>query len=159
MLPGGYLSLPLAAIFWQLARADLLRRRLPNRWVLLYAGLFPLNAWLGEMGWSALALHGLAAALTFLSLLPPFMHGGIGGGDVKLATVLMLWAGPSGAPAALLATGLGGLLLGIAGWLADRCPGSSPRGLRHALSARRGVPYGVALVLGGIVVLLLEQRG
>lgn len=131
---------PLAALFWLLMRADLTHRRLPNRWILCYALLFPVYAWLRDMGWAQFAVHALVGAATFLLLLLPFACGGFGGGDVKLATAVMLWAGA---------------LLGIGGWLADRCAVLLRR-WREALSARRGVPYGVALVAGGAAALLSQ---
>lgn len=161
----------LIALFGLLMRADLIRRRLPNRWIGYYALLFPLYAWMQGLSWGAFAAHGLVAVAAFLLLLLPFLRGGAGGGDVKLGTVVMLWAGPQSAAAALVAIGLVGALLGIAGWLADLLAGGAPQADSHTpagkqplspgymLSARRGVPYGVALVAGGITALISQGWG
>ncbi|MEC5318918.1 prepilin peptidase [Brenneria populi subsp. brevivirga] len=158
----------LIALFGLLMRADLTRRRLPNRWVGYYALLFPLYAWVQELSWGAFAAHALTAVIAFLLLLLPFLRGGAGGGDVKLGTAVMLWAGPQSAAAVLMAIGLVGALLGIGGWLADRLAerrppvappapaGKPPLSPGYLLSARRGVPYGVALVAGGITALISQ---
>nr|NMN92753.1 prepilin peptidase CpaA [Brenneria salicis ATCC 15712 = DSM 30166]RBP63730.1 prepilin peptidase CpaA [Brenneria salicis ATCC 15712 = DSM 30166] len=151
----------LAGLFALLAHADLTRRRLPNRWIAYYALLFPFYAWGMEMGWMQLIGHGVTALTTFLLLLPLFIRGGIGGGDVKLGTVVMLWAGVSSLASVLVVVSLAGALLGMAGWLTDKFCSSqtaSETAWRTALSARRGVPYGVALVCGGITALA-EQYG
>ena len=81
----------------------------------------------------------------------------IGGGDVKLWSALMLWAGlPLGLQAVLIATLAGGIL-GMLSWLAQwqlrrssRLPG---RRLWRLLSADRGVPYGIGLAVAGVYVL------
>ncbi|KAA8999447.1 hypothetical protein FJU30_14035 [Affinibrenneria salicis] len=158
----------LIVLFGLLIRADLTRRCLPNRWVGYYALLFPAYASSQGMSGGEFAAHCLVGALAFLFLLLPFLRGGAGGGDVKLGTVVMMWAGPHAAASVLVAIGLVGALIGIAGWLADRLttkrppaasaaraeqPGLSPG---YLLSARRGVPYGVALVAGGITALLSQ---
>lgn len=151
----------LAGLFALLAHADLTRRRLPNRWIAYYALLFPFYAWGMEMGWMQLIGHGVTALATFLLLLLLFTRGGIGGGDVKLGTVVMLWAGVSSSASVLIVVSLAGALLGMAGWLTDKCRTSqttSETAWQAALSARRGVPYGVALVCGGITALA-EQYG
>ncbi|MDX5628494.1 MULTISPECIES: prepilin peptidase [unclassified Brenneria] len=161
----------LIALFGLLIRADLTQRRLPNRWIGYYALLFPVYAWSQEISWIQFALHGLVAVVVFLLLLLPFVRGGIGGGDVKLGVAVMLWAGPQSAAAVLVAIGLVGALLGIAGWLADLLADRKPQvasetpareslpSFGHILSARRGVPYGVALVAGGITALISQGWG
>ncbi|MEE3651094.1 MULTISPECIES: A24 family peptidase [unclassified Brenneria] len=154
----------LLALFGLLIRADLTRRCLPNRWVLYYALLFPLYAFYQGLNGAQFATHCLVGAIAFALLLPPFIRGGVGGGDVKLGAVVMLWAGPLYAAPALVVIGLVGALIGVAGWLADKLAKRPPAvadpvnepSLAYALSARRGVP-GVALVAGGITVLILGQ--
>nr|WP_240630118.1 prepilin peptidase [Brenneria alni] len=156
---------PLLVLFGLLIHADLTRRCLPNRWILYYALLFPFYFFYQGTNWVQFITHCLVGVIAFTLLLLPFMRGGVGGGDVKLGAVVMLWAGPLYAAPALIVIGLVGALLGVAGWLADKGmnpqPAASPprRGsiwqrMAYALSARRGVPYGVALVAGGMTVLV-----
>lgn len=147
------------AVLAVLAWHDLRRRWLPNRWVGCYAALFLPYAWLSGLGVAQLGAHLAVAGVGFLCLLILFVLGGMGGGDVKLGTAVLLWAGPiSALPALVMITWSGGLLA-VAGWLADhatRGQRASPPVMRsavRALSARRGVPYGVALAGGGLYVL------
>lgn len=156
--------LPLIALFGLLIRADFTQRRLPNLWVGYYALLFPLYAWTQGFSSGQFVSHCLMGAGAFLVMLLPFIRGGIGGGDIKLATVVMMWAGPYSAAPTVLIIGVCGALLGISGWLVDKMvkhplasdagsPGFTPG---YWISARRGVPYGAALVAGGITVLISQ---
>lgn len=104
--------------------------------------------------------HGLVGALGFLLFLLLFAVGGMGGGDVKLGAAVFAWAGTQSLWPALFVIGVTGLLLALLGLLADslnkRWPapaGSTRRKLLKALSAKRGVPYGVALAAGGVAAL------
>ncbi|MFC3394461.1 A24 family peptidase [Brenneria rubrifaciens] len=155
---------PLLVLFGLLIHADLTRRCLPNRWILFYALLFPFYFFYQGTNWVLFATHCLIGLITFALLLLLFIRGGVGGGDVKLGAVVMLWAGPLYAAPALVVISVVGALLGIAGWLADRIikpPEAAVSGmastLGYAISARRGVPYGVALVAGGMTVLIISQ--
>ena len=104
--------------------------------------------------------HGLVALLAFVVLLALFAAGAMGGGDVKLGTAVFGWAGTQAAWPALFITSVAGLVLALVGLAVDFCCRRWPpkrRGFAHrwadAISARRGVPYGVALALGGIAAL------
>ena len=152
------LFLPAAlALLLALATQDLCHRRLPNRWVGVYALLFPVCAWTLGFGWMQTGWHVLLGLITLLITSLFFALRWIGGGDVKLWSALMLWAGPPlGLQAVLIAT-LGGGILGVLSWLAQwqlrrssRLPG---RRLWRLLSAARGVPYGIGLALAGVYVL------
>jgi len=120
-------------------------------------------------GLGALAGSLAAAALLFLALLPLAMRGALGGGDVKLAAATAIGLPPLGSWDFVVATALVGGLLGIAYLAAGRMlPARAParparRGMplpRRVLAAeiwrlrRRGpLPYGVAIALGGALVL------
>ncbi|TKC86260.1 peptidase A24 [Trinickia terrae] len=136
-------SLVLAA----LAAHDLRFRRLPNAAVATVACLYPVAAGLAHTSPAVLAHHaGLAAAALALSALL-FHFGCIGGGDAKLAAAVFLWAGPALALPVLFVISASGLIVALA-LLA-------PRLLRkdRQKPAREGVPYGVALALGGVVAV------
>ncbi|RQT20939.1 prepilin peptidase [Burkholderia contaminans] len=131
-----------------LAAQDLRDRRLSNRAVLAFAALYFVAAALVRDGFAPLAGHVATGAATLL-LFGGMRHAGwIGGGDVKLAAAVFLWAGPALAFPVLTGVGTGGALCGVA-LLASR-----PRraGSVRAVAAR-GVPYGVALALGGTLAV------
>ena len=139
-----------------LAYQDLSSRRLPNTWVGIYAALFLLYAWASGMGWQQLGGHVITAMAAMGLLVVLFILRAMGGGDVKLWTALMLWAGPSGAGMAVLIASFCGLLLGLLGWAIQRLPRPDWRSIRvlRMLTAARGVPYGVGLALAGLHNLL-----
>jgi len=108
--------------------------------------------------------HGMVALAGFMVLLILFAMGGMGGGDVKLGTAVLAWAGMQSLLASLFVIGLTGLVLALLGLAADKLSvlgsdtGQGPvhrswKALLHGLSAKRGVPYGVALAAGGLVAL------
>jgi len=103
-----------------------------------------------------LILAGIVFALGFIS----FALGWVGGGDVKLLTVLTLWAGPSYGPDLLILTTLGGGLMAFALLLLRNStqarvlmPTAAP--FRRICSfAERGVcPYGLAMGIAALVSL------
>lgn len=140
-----------------LAWCDLRRRRLPNALVALHAAAFLLYAFASGLTWPDFGWHAATALATFGVTLIFFSLGWLGGGDVKLWSSVMLWAGPGLALPAVIVATLAGGVLGIVCWMAQKL---SPK-LQHTalrtplrlLSAQRGVPYGVALSLAGLLVL------
>ena len=81
-----------AALLFYLAASDLRAFRIRNELILVLAGLFLLHAILSgrwvEMHWNI----GLAA-LAFVFMLYWYGQGFMGGGDLKLMTVALLWSG------------------------------------------------------------------
>lgn len=131
---------------------------LPNKWVTAYGLLFIPFAWLADLSFSQLGMHVVVAIAAFVILLVLFIVGGMGGGDVKLGAVVFLWAGVPLGFAVLVIVALSGGVIGMLGWLADRkilqsITWQPVRVVCHGLSAKRGVPYGMALALGGMFVL------
>lgn len=142
----------LARAAWQ----DLRHRRIPND-VLL--GVLVL--WLAYRPSIGLVSASLAVAVAIAVLtagICAWRFGWLGAGDVKLLTVLSLWAGPDATVELLLVTGVAGGVLGLVALVA-RTSRPSPLGLPLAdgASATRGlsasVPYGVAIALGGVWVI------
>lgn len=133
-----------------LAAQDLRDRRLSNRAVLAFAMLYFVAAALAREGLAPLAGH-VATAAAMLLLFGGLRHAGwIGGGDVKLAAAVFLWAGPTLAFPVLTIVGAGGALCGLAAlaavaWQRRTAPARAV--------AARGVPYGVALALGGALAV------
>ncbi|WP_412024870.1 MULTISPECIES: prepilin peptidase [Burkholderia] len=133
-----------------LAAQDLRDRRLSNRAVLAFAMLYFVAAALAHESLAPLAGH-VATAAAMLLMFGGLHHAGwIGGGDVKLAAAVFLWAGPTLALAVLTIVGAAGALCGLAALAAVAWQ-------RRAAPARalavRGVPYGVALAFGGALAV------
>ena len=106
-----------------------------------------------------------AAVLVFVAGVACFAAGWLGGGDVKLAAVAVLWLGAGQALAFVLLTSvLGAVLTGLF-LLARRrrgprdrppagaAPADAPRADAPRADAPRPVPYGPALAVAGIALL------
>ncbi|MGU7771990.1 A24 family peptidase [Burkholderia sp. MR1-5-21] len=133
-----------------LAAQDLRARRLSNRAVLAFAVLYFVAAALAGDAFAHIAAH-VAMAAAMLLLFGCFRHAGwVGGGDVKLAAAVFLWAGPERCFPVLTVVGASGLACAIAVLAAIRQRRTAPA---HPVAASgvRGVPYGVALAAGGVL--------
>ncbi|MDF2367182.1 prepilin peptidase [Sneathiella sp.] len=152
---------PILAIImlWLAAYTDLTRRLIRN-WVsltllllfILYA-VFPVQP-------LHIRDHMLWAGGLFVLLLTGFIFGKVGGGDVKLATAVMLWVGPKAGPEFLIITALCGGLLAlfiIMPTLRLMREWALTPFLKHGMITDEGaaptVPYGVAIAAGGTVAL------
>jgi prepilin peptidase CpaA len=147
------------ALLLALACFDLHARRLPNPLIAGLCLLYVVHARITATPLSAFEQHAAAALVVLLAGVLLFAAGRIGGGDVKLASALALWIGPHGALAALVVVSLVGLGLALSGLAADRFARYSARlpllaWVLELVSAKRGVPYGVALALCGVIALL-----
>lgn len=159
---GGLLGLVFACglsglLLWA-AAADLRHRRIPNASCAGIAASWVLFALFGDgpatTSWALLGAAGVFAVSFLL-----WDRGVLGGGDVKLLTALALWAGGGGLLAPfLLITAVSGGWLAVA-WLSARraglilparvAVGLSWAGLPVLPGDPRGLPYGVAIGLGG----------
>lgn len=138
------------------AWSDLRAYIIPNRLCIAVAALFPAH--ILAIGTPEIVPGALAAAgATFLAGFALFAFRIAGGGDVKLMTVVALWAGPVRIADFLIMTALaGGLLaalLAARAWRehAEAVPGGST-GLRLVAIRDTKVPYGAAIALGGLYV-------
>lgn len=145
------------------AVSDVIRYRIPNLLVLALAIVFVTwagvhyaeTAWLSHLG---AALVCLAGGFVL------YLLGQMGAGDVKLLTVVALWAGLGGLVALLLFMSLSGLLvlplILLARWLVQKAQARNlwkPQWtLPRVLTKREGVPYGVAIALGALVTMVVH---
>ena len=143
-----------------LALSDLRWRRLPNVWVSAFAVLYLLEAALNGSTLRECAAHAVLGAFSLALAAVLFRLRWLGGGDVKLGAAVFLWCGPAYAIALLVIVSVSGALLGLsmlALTLALRHPACSGLVRRTTwISSARGVPYGVALALGGAIAVLLQ---
>lgn len=139
------------------AASDLVTMTIPNWLCLSLVAAFGLcAAWTG-FGWAASGWN-LAAGLAVLAVcFGMFAAGWIGGGDAKLAAVTALWLGFDQLLPYLFVASLAGGLLTVAilklrsGPLPALASGWTWAQRLH--DVKHGVPYGIALALGALVVL------
>ncbi|MGO9547806.1 MAG: prepilin peptidase [Rhodomicrobium sp.] len=137
--------------------SDIRRLQIPNMVSLIVLALFFCHHWLLAPQ-ESLAPHLLAGGATFVLTFSLYVAGIMGAGDVKLISVLMLWAGLRDGPAFLIfMTLIGGLfaaLLLIIRTLLTRWPPVHRYIPSRRLKAwaRRGIfPYGIAICIAGLI--------
>ena len=81
------------AVLFYVAFTDLKHYKIRNDFILILTGLFFLHAFLSGR-WTTLPWNLGFAALLFLIMLYPYSKKMMGGGDLKLLTVAILWVGP-----------------------------------------------------------------
>ena len=139
LLGGLALALAVAAF------TDIRRRQIDNWLNIAIAAGAPLFWWTSGLSlWPGVALQFGVALATFAVLVSLFAFRLMGGGDVKLLTVLALWIKPLWFLRMLMVMAIiGGVLtLALLAW--------------HYLKRREGrlaVPYGVAIAIAGLWVL------
>ena len=136
------------------AVSDLLTLTIPNRVSIGIVAIYP--AWVIAM-WPAVdPLMGLICGLGALVIcFVLFTLNVMGGGDAKLLAAICLWAGPYHLAPVLLTTAVAGGILAIfvLGYLTLRSREFTI--MNHVLascqsSARKPIPYGIAIALGGV---------
>jgi prepilin peptidase CpaA len=150
---------------------DVATRTIPDQ-VSLAIAVFGLALRCAE-GWQAAAWSLAAAAVLFLLLLPCHARGLLGGGDVKLLAALAIGLPPLGSFQLVVATALFGGVLATLYLIMQRLlgeplrtrPSATASGLRRIAAVeawrirrRNSMPYGVAIAIGGALVLL-QARG
>lgn len=147
------LVLSAVALLWA-AASDLSRYLIPNRvcaliaaaYAVAFAGL-PVADWLAGLA-TGFAVLALGAIL--------FARGLVGGGDVKLAAAIGLWAGPAFLSDFALVTALAGAAL--AAVMLSPLRRLMPRraGDEAAEGFKQPMPFGAPLAAGGAWVLALQ---
>jgi len=148
-----------ASILLYAVLMDVLSLRIPNLVsIALIIGFF-VYALAARSDWS-LKAHLFAAAITFAIAFILYSIGWFGGGDAKLVTAIMLWAGPNGGATFLVRAALAGGALALAVMLTGRLLRVYPS-IAQALPewglvrwARLGVfPYSIPLAAAALSVL------
>jgi prepilin peptidase CpaA len=112
MNPETLVLVSVAAATTAAALIDLRTRRVPNAFTLPLAGAGVL---LGALGWGTAGIGGALAGWTvgLLLMLPGYLIGATGGGDVKLFAAIGAFLGPSLMLPALAHTAIAGALLAL----------------------------------------------
>jgi prepilin peptidase CpaA len=146
----------LAAILVVAAVIDVRTFTISNRLNLTVALLAPVYwASVALSPWPGIAIQ-LAAAITVFTILAgAFYAGMMGGGDVKLAAAVSLFAGPAQILDFVTVTAMVGGLLGVAILAGARIgPVASTAGCTVRARLRGHLPYGPAIAAGGLWVAL-----
>lgn len=138
------------------AVSDMLSMTIANRVSMLLLAVFAVVAPLTGMSWAAYGLHFAAGALVLAITFGLFALGGMGGGDAKLLSATAVWMGFNlHLVEYLVATAfIGGLLtLAIVGYRASALAVYTGQNLflRNLANSKGGIPYGIALGIGGLV--------
>jgi prepilin peptidase CpaA len=117
---------------------------------------FTIVAPLTGMEWSAIAWHFAAGGLVLLGAFALFALGGMGGGDAKLLASTAIWMGFGHQLVLYLLVSMmlgGALTLCLLSYRKSPLSVYTGRNLflRHFADDKVGVPYGIALGIGGLL--------
>jgi prepilin peptidase CpaA len=148
------------ALLGVLAWFDVVHRRLPGGLVGAVAVLYFIVAALYTVPLSLVATHVAVALFALFVGALLFAAGLQGGGDVKFAAAVFLWAGAQFAMATFALISLSGLVVALVSLAAGRLMRRSPSGTLARIAspwiAARGVPYGVAISLGALPIVVVR---
>jgi prepilin peptidase CpaA len=135
---------------------DIMTMTIPNRLSLALIAAFALSASLLGIGWTEAGMHVGAGLLVLAAGLGMFAAGWVGGGDVKLAAATALWLGFGQLLEYFFVASLAGGALTVLILALRQYPlpatAQSWTWLDRLHNPANGVPYGVALAFGGLVV-------
>jgi prepilin peptidase CpaA len=138
------------------AAMDLLTMTIPNRLSAALAIGYFVVALLAGVPFSEIALHVACGVVILVFTFTLFTLGWIGGGDAKLAAATALWLGWTPLADYGLVSALAGGALTVAILVTRRValPAflASQGWIARLHNAKSGIPYGIALALGGMVV-------
>ncbi|MCX7306136.1 MAG: prepilin peptidase [Hyphomicrobiales bacterium] len=138
------------------ALSDTLSMTIANRVPLLLLAVFAVVAPMTGMDWAAYGWHFAAGALVLVVTFGLFALGGMGGGDAKLLAATALWMGFGLHLVEYLvaSTFLGGALTIAIVYYRGSVLAVFTSGnlfLRNFADGKKGVPYGIALGIGGLI--------
>lgn len=139
------------------AVSDIYTRRIPNHAVLALLGLF--LAWVLATGGDRLGSELLAGALALAVGYGFYAFNLMGGGDAKLFAATALFTGLAYLPAFALATVLTGGVMAIASLAVEPRRATAMFTARGKGDTGRGIAYGVAISIGGVLILWGVQFG
>ncbi|EFO33155.1 peptidase A24A prepilin type IV [Roseibium sp. TrichSKD4] len=152
------MSLAFPFLVIRAAVSDLLTMTIPNKISIVLCVLFALYAPIVGLGWQDIGLHLAGGAVVFVVCFCMFAMNWMGGGDAKLLTAVALWFGWSADLLNFLfATAVFGMLLTLflilirpVLVLPERL--ARIEWLTHLLHPKTGIPYGLAIAAGALLV-------
>jgi prepilin peptidase CpaA len=138
------------------AVSDMLSMTIANRVSIVLVATFAVVAPLTGLGWASYGWHFAACCMVLTVTFLLFTFGGMGGGDAKLMAATALWLGFNlNLLSYLVASAFIGGVLTLVIMSYRKSPLADMTGsnmfLRHFADPAVGVPYGVALGLGGLL--------
>jgi prepilin peptidase CpaA len=135
---------------------DLLTMKIPNRLsAILAVGYFAAAA-LAGVPLADIGMHVLCGMAILAATFAMFNFGWIGGGDAKLAAATALWIGWSPLAEYGLSSAIAGGALTLIILMGRRIALpqvlASQAWIARLHNAKTGIPYGIALALGGLIV-------
>jgi len=129
---------------------------IPNWISIVLLVLFPVLAFVSGLSWADTGIHfavGFGALVVGIAL---FATGTIGGGDAKFFAAVALYIGGAALPAFVFSVALAGgvlasFLLGLR-WFTKSGFAVQFPWLHHLTTPKAGVPYGIAIAAGGLMV-------
>jgi prepilin peptidase CpaA len=170
----GHLLIPLALTAW-IAWGDVKTRRIPN-YLTLGAAVAGLAFNFAAQGLDGLTNGILGMILGFACLILIYIWGGMGAGDVKALAALGAWLGPKLTLFLFCYMGIAGGVIALGylmwhgllwmkikqGWtFMVNLVLCRPAGMPHPPSSANlndGIPYGVAIALGMVVLVGMEGK-
>ena len=133
------------------AASDIIKRKIPNWTVLAVIGLFAV--WAVVQGGAGLLSAAEAAGVAIVVSVALYAFGIVGAGDSKLFAATALFAGMSHLGHLALLTVLSGGVIALGMFAARPIRGLTMLQMKGKGDWGRGVPYGVAIALGCVVVV------
>lgn len=145
-----------AGLLLYAAGSDIARLIIPNWVSIALVAIFPVAAFAHGLGAYDIGMHLLFGAAMLAVGFFLFAANIFGGGDAKLIAAAAVWTGFQGFFALLFWTATAGGLLALA-LLAARhfikTAETNPPFMNHLLQKQNGIPYGVAIMAGGLMAI------
>lgn len=147
-----------AGLLLYAACTDIARLIIPNWVSVTLAALFPLAALVLGMPLGEIGIHVLLGAGVLVVGFFLFAGNIIGGGDAKLLAAAAVWVGPAAFMEFFVWTALAGGVLAVIVLAARSNSGhlvaiGAPDFVHRLLTPKNGIPYGVAIMCGGLMVI------
>lgn len=138
------------------ACSDVARLIIPNWVSIALAGIFAPAALLHGLPLQEIGVHLLFGAAVLAVGFFLFHGGVIGGGDAKLMAATAVWTGFAGFAVFAFWTAIAGGVMALSLLAARKFASAAeanPPFLNRLLTPRSGVPYGVAIMAGGLMAI------
>lgn len=137
------------------ACSDMARLIIPNWVSIALAAIFPVAALIAGASLMEVGLHLLFGFGVLAIGFVLFQFNIIGGGDAKLLAAVSVWTGLVAAVPFVVWTAVAGGVMALVLLTARQLmpAGAYPAFVDHLLKKQNGIPYGVAIMIGGLLVI------